>query len=48
MICVFYHMTGAQEGSPKVVLWRNREQNLHSLKSDIDLSPSLCFGFSEL
>ena len=29
-LCVYY-MTGAPEGSPKVVLWRSRESNLRPL-----------------
>ena len=29
-MCVYY-MTGAPEGSPKVVLWRSRESNLRPL-----------------
>ena len=31
MIYVFYYMTGAPEGSPKVVLWRSWESNLRLL-----------------
>ena len=29
-MCVYY-MTGAPEGSPKVVLWKSRESNLRPL-----------------